>query len=639
MKYFSLIIVLLFTLIQLQAQETVPLENMGAFRPQAGNWKIVGDVIIDPYIDIHAHETPALLPEVPVKKKKKKKKQPPVVVAEPPQAVISQPGTGILLNMNEGTMRDNLLTTWEHGDLELELEVMIPKGSNSGIYLQGRYEVQLLDSWGVRQPGFGDIGGIYRNWETEPGNIYRGEAPLSNPAKAPGLWQKIHLLFQAPRFDAAGRKAANARFVYVDLNGIRIHYNVEVPLPTGGPIEKNEVAKGPLMIQGDHGPVAFRNIRYRMMSETDASLKDLHYKAFSGTFSKLDDFQKLRPESEGSSKSLDYKVLRAENDYGLIYTGQLVIGKADTYTLTFGYTGGGVLRLDGKTLFDEQSPDGNHLEKVSIPLQAGSYPLEIYTYKTAAGEDPRLGLYIEGSAAYRRALHTVDSYPENVRFRAPIEVDAGNRPRLLRAFLDFKGDRKQRFTHTIGVGDPNGVHYVYDLDRGLLVCGWRGDFIDATPMWNSRGDGSFRPRGAAQYTFFGAPLAVLKSADSPFPAVETLPAFRSKGYSIEKETGRPVFQYLYQGMEVSSRIYPNETQTHLIHEIQCQQADSTKNLSYKLAEGSIIEKMPNGNFAINDREYFLKVRSGQQPYIRSIGGKQELIVPMDTPELIYELIW
>jgi hypothetical protein len=236
-------------------------------------------------------------------------------------------------------------------------------------------------------------------------------------------------------------------------------------------------------------------------------------------------------------------------------------------------------------------------------------------------------------------LHLQASYPENTRIKPPIDVEVGNRPRLLRAFLDFEGDRKQRLTHTIGVGDPDGVNYVYDMDRGLLVCGWRGDFIDATPMWDSRGDGSFRPKGAVQYTFLGEPLAVLESADSPFPQVENLPEFRTKGYSIEEETGRPVFRYLYRGLAVSSRIYPSEANTHLVHEIRCEEADPTKNLYYKLAEGSKIERMPNGDFAINDRAYFLKVHDGHQPFIRSQGGKQELVVRMDTPELTYELIW
>ncbi len=180
------------------------------------------------------------------------------------------------MNMNDETKKDHLVSTFEHGDIELELEVMIPKGSNSGIYLQGRYEIQLLDSWGVLDAKYSDIGGIYRNWEKEPGKIYMGKAPLSNPAKAPGLWQKMKISFRAPKFDSTGKKIANARFVSVELNGVKIHDNVEVPLPTGGPLENNEKPMGPLMIQGDHGPVAFRNINYRLMKEIKFSL-DRHF--------------------------------------------------------------------------------------------------------------------------------------------------------------------------------------------------------------------------------------------------------------------------------------------------------------------------------------------------------------------------
>ena len=164
------------------------LTDMSDFKSQVGNWQIVGDVAMNPAVDIHEHaEQPA--PETR-KKNKKEKVQP---VPQKPQAVTYQAGTGILLNLNDNTRKDNLVSAFEHGDIELEVEVMIPKGSNSGIYLQGRYEVQLLDSWGVKDPSFSDIGGIYRNWETEKGKIYMGKAPLTNAAKAPGLWQKMNI--------------------------------------------------------------------------------------------------------------------------------------------------------------------------------------------------------------------------------------------------------------------------------------------------------------------------------------------------------------------------------------------------------------------------------------------------------------
>jgi hypothetical protein len=169
---------------------------MSDFKLQDGNWRIVGDVMMDRNTDIH--DKVPVAPAAPAKKGKKQPAEEPVYKLAQPVSFIE--GKGILLNMNDETVRSNLISNFEHGDIELELEFMVPKGSNSGIYLQGRYEVQILDSWGVRDPKFSDLGGIYRNWETKPGEIYMGKAPLSNPAKAPGLWQKFRIVFQAPRF-------------------------------------------------------------------------------------------------------------------------------------------------------------------------------------------------------------------------------------------------------------------------------------------------------------------------------------------------------------------------------------------------------------------------------------------------------
>ena len=75
--------------------------------------------------------------------------------------------------------------------------------------------------------------------------------------------KNLDVSFRAPRFDAAGKKTANARFVKVTLNGTVIHEDVEVESPTGHAWHNKEVARGPLLLQGDHGPVAFRNVRVR----------------------------------------------------------------------------------------------------------------------------------------------------------------------------------------------------------------------------------------------------------------------------------------------------------------------------------------------------------------------------------------
>jgi hypothetical protein len=138
----------------------------------------------------------------------------------------------------------------EFGDGTYEVEVMVPKGSNSGIYLMGEYEVQVLDSFGKKEIGMGDMGAIYS-----------ASVPKVNASKAAGEWQKFVIEFQAPKFDADGKKTANAKVLKATLNGQLIHENVEIKSSTGGALAGKEAATGPLMFQGDHGAVAYRNIK------------------------------------------------------------------------------------------------------------------------------------------------------------------------------------------------------------------------------------------------------------------------------------------------------------------------------------------------------------------------------------------
>ena len=80
--------------------------------------------------------------------------------------------------------------------------------------------------------------------------------PVKNPVN-----DEIIIDFQAPRFDATGKKIANAKFIKVELNGQVLHEHVEMKGPTPAGVSGKESAKGPLMFQGDHGPVAYRNIK------------------------------------------------------------------------------------------------------------------------------------------------------------------------------------------------------------------------------------------------------------------------------------------------------------------------------------------------------------------------------------------
>ncbi len=163
---------------------------------------------------------------------------------------------------NSGDQPVHLRSAQEHGDALVHVEFKIPKGSNSGVYLQGRYEVQILDSFGKATKDLdpSDCGGIYQRWIEPNGPGYEGTAPLVNAFRGPGSWNSYDILFRAPRFDQGGKKIENARFVEVRLNGVVIQKNVGLTGMTRAGFFNDERAAGPIFLQGDHGPVAYRNV-------------------------------------------------------------------------------------------------------------------------------------------------------------------------------------------------------------------------------------------------------------------------------------------------------------------------------------------------------------------------------------------
>jgi hypothetical protein len=589
--------------------QAIPLDDLSAFTNKAGNWKIVGDASVD-------------ISKVNV--------------------LNTKPGKGVLACIHEKGkygQEYELVSNFKHGDLDLELDFMLTKESNSGIYLQGNYEVQLFDSWGKKSAKYNDNGGIYERWndskpEGEKG--YEGYAPRFNVAKAPGLWQNIKISYQAPRFDAAGKKIANAVFLKITLNGVVIHENVEVSGPTRGSLTAEDVASGPLRIQGDHGSLAIKNIVINNFDKKPGTLSDLTYKTFYGSFGKNEDFSKQTVAETGKANAITWEILKENNNYAYVYNGKFNAPTEGEYTFRLQAAGNAYVKIDGQDVLPAESRNNNMFRVGKVTLKAGVHAIELLNSKTEGYMRPGLALWVAGPGFREISLNTASSVTTGGGVD-PILITAPTNT-IMRSFMDFRktpSAKNVRIVHAVSVGSASNLHYTYDLEKGAVLQVWRGEFLDATPMWHERGDGSSRPRGSV--TLLNNEMFLGKtSGQSAWTADTTGSGFRQKGYSLD-DTDAPTFNYIAFGSPVSDRVSVIDNK---YFEREVKVANPVKDLVARLAEGTSIEKVSEGLYAVNNKSYFIQLTDKSvKPEIRTVNGTQELIVPVKNGEVKYAILF
>ena len=600
------------------------LENLDDFRPVGRNWSIVGDVTSDRNTLNQSSLTS---------------------------------GTGILMNLPTEMARDNLFFDWEHGDIELELEYLMPKGSNSGIYLQGRYEIQMFDSWGVVRPTFSDAGGIYQRWNPDRPDDQRGfegHAPLMNVSRAPGLWQRFQIRFQAPRFDGNGNKIANAKMVKVVHNGVVIHENVELTGPTRAAAFSDEAAMGPLMIQGDHGPVAVRNIRYRRFQPNRMTMSDVRFKYSEGFIESVSEIAGMTVLKEGEIDGIDWRVSEVDDQVAVTFDGNFHVPYSGTYQFSLKMDwvrgdphdlateiGGGVFVVDGRTVLThagrEQTVSGE------IDLEAGTHPFTLSYFKNRGGLLPNISLSVQGGGLPLQSLNSPSSWPSPPRVGSIFVVPAAE-PALIRGFVNHDGEKK---THTIAVGHPSGVHYTMDLREGALLHVWKGDFLETTDMWHSRGTAQLAVPLGSVLTFSGRPTVALLAAENTAWPDSMGSNYTFNGYKLD-EYGYPSFQYQLGGISVSDYLRPEHDGQHLVRELTIRTNESQSDASnywIRVALGADISELADGSYSIDDKSYYVSIEEtgGEKAVVRSSGDGQELLIPVSPNDgevtVRYALIW
>jgi hypothetical protein len=556
------------------SQNRLDLSDLSDFETKSSNWSIVGDVAAD---------------------------------IQKTNVLNAKPGKGVLLcthQQGKYGMDYELFSKFEHGDADIEFDFLIAKGSNSGLYLQGRYEIQLMDSWGVKNPKFGDCGGIYQRWNDnmpEGQQGFEGTAPRVNAAKAPGLWQTMKISFQAPRLDANGNKISNAKIISVELNGQIIHENIELSGVTRGSISQKEVASAPLRIQGDHGSIAFRNFVINNFDKSPGKISDLNYRVYYGSYMHDYDLSTLKIDERGKTEDLTWEVTKKQNDYVFVIKGNYTAPQSGKYTFTTQIGGNSYLKIDGKEILDNKWTVAAQTREASVDLNAGVHTFEIFNNKRDAWIKPTLGFWSAGPG-FRSTPHHVVGALIASKPSDPIYVNADNNT-LLRSFMDFKkstSDKNFRIVHAISVGSPTNLHYTYDLDKGAIVQIWRGGFLDATPMWNDRGDGSSKPLGKP--VLLNHDLFLAKN-QSPWPADTNGTQYKPLGYVLD-ENEAPTFKYRIYGSEVEDKIEVTE-EKYLTRKINIK--SEIAGLQARLAHGSTIEKISDNLYAIDDKSYFIQI--------------------------------
>jgi len=591
--------------------EPVRLDSPAAFRPLTANWALAGGIAGDP---------------------RREKTLSPVE------------GTGVLVCNpgREKEKRGHLFTAWEHGDLELDLEFLLPPGSNSGVYLQGRYEVQLFDSWGKRDPGPGDNGGIYQRWDPARGKGkegYDGHAPRANASRAPGLWQRLHIAFQAPRFDATGKKIRNARFVRVVLNGFTIHEDAEIGGPTRSPAFDDEKPLGPLMIQGDHGAVALRRLSVKRFDGSTIATEGLGYRLYAGDHKSVGAYDSDTPTSTGTPVRFAQSAVEKSGRFALVFTGSLVVPRAGAYRFALESSGPARLQIDEQTVV---APLDRITQPGIVTLAAGRHPFRLDLVHNSNAR-PNLEWLAEGPGIAPHAVTVRESRPARTG-PAPkmVRVEPDDRTVVQRGFVPF-APRKRLYAASVGT--PAGAHFAYDFETGALLRAWRGSFINAADMWEGRGnDQTARPEGPA-LTFHGKPaLALIEYAAQGDWPDQPEPLWSSQGYSLEPD-GTPVFLGTLAELTIRDRIAAAPEGKGLTRTQTLSGRLPSWSTWILLAEAETITAQPGGGWVIGDREWYLDwpAASPHRPVVRTVGAKQQLAVPVTGGSLekpiTYTLVW
>ncbi len=446
--------------------------------------------------------------------------------------------------------------------------------------------------------------------------INLGKTPeMTRIMKAPGLWQTVDIWYK--KAGSTGRSVLEK----LALNGVTIREMQTL----------SNAALGPLTIASATGPIAVRNIGYRVMMPRKVAQwsAPLSYTIVEGQF--IEDRENARTRKvlkQDTTSILSYEVSYGQpRQYTILFTGKLNALQTGDYRFDLDQGGVGGLWIDGKPVIPTSHRELGQTATGNTTLTAGPHTVEVYFSRSWFR--PGLGLFVSQAGTRPQPLHAPASLPEpdpvavisvNPDFTNPM-----NQVQRIRSFVQMPGEKNKR-THTISVGSPTRMHYTVDLDQMALLQVWKGDFANVTEMWYERGEPQLlMPLGETVYMPGQTPLMVLGNESAAWPDSVSENTLQYKGMKVDKQ-GTPTMEYKIAGTTVMDAIKPDGdalTRTLTLT------GSPSGTLYCRLAAGTSVEEVSKGLYAVNDHSYYIRVDPKANAKLRQSSGKQELLLPVN----------
>ncbi|MDZ7879303.1 MAG: hypothetical protein U5L45_16600 [Saprospiraceae bacterium] len=207
---------------------------------------------------------------------------------------------------------------------------------------------------------------------------------------------------------------------------------------------------------------------------------------------------------------------------------------------------------------------------------------------------------------------------------------------VFRSFMNIPQNNKtKRIVHAVNVGSPEQLHYTFDMDKAAIVQIWKGKFLNASPMWDDRGDGSSQPMGVKLVLGNHTSIVTEGSKTRLIDSVYSDAQYRFLGYNLD-EAGLPTFRYQIYGAEITDESRNTQGGKFLTRTLN--NTNNATNMSVRLAVSKDIKDLGNGLFVLDTKGYYVKVLNGTKATIEKAGDMFVLTTPLKD-KVQYSIMW